>query len=128
MTTNPLFTQVKIAITQWLKNNGENFENKNVSIAILQDDEICLRVEFRFEKCLAEAIVTEPDFAPYRFVEFDAFSLHEEMSGEAWFGKYKAVPKRVHYWCDEKANNIEEIIENLNKAIDIVWEYNNKIS
>lgn len=59
--------------------------------------------------------VAEPDFAPYRFVSFEAVAI------------VNGVHDIVHAWYDEGGTAIEDIIKNLNNAIDVVLGYNNRI-
>ena len=109
---NPLFVEVREAISKWLKSNDEKLRNNNISIEILIDEKDCLRVELNFGKFLAEIFVEEPDFAPYRYVSFQCGDIVND------------VPVLLHFWYDEDGMGIEEIIENLDKAVTIVLEKN----
>lgn len=110
-----LFVKVKEIITQWIKNEEESFKNKSILIEIIKNTEDCLYVILNFGKCMAAIVVAEPDFAPYRFVSFEAVDIVD--------GNHRMV----HAWYDEEGDTIEDIIKNLNNAIDIVLEYNNRI-
>jgi len=110
---NSLFVEVREAISQWITSNNERLRNNNISLEILKDDKDCLRVELNFGKLLAEILVAEPDFAPYRYVSFQAV------------GVVNGVPNFVHFWYDEDGMGIKEVIKNLDKAVTIVWEKNN---
>ena len=110
---NPLFVEVREAISKWLESSNEQLRNKNISCEILKDDESCLRVELNFGELLAEILVEEPDWAPYRYVSFQAV------------GTVNGVPDLLHFWYDKEDTSIEEVIENLDKAVTVVWEHNN---
>lgn len=112
---NPLFVEVRGAISKWLKDNNEKFKNKNILLEVLKDDENCLRVELNFGELLAEILVEEPDFAPYRYVSFQAVGI------------VNGVPDLMYFWYDEEKTSVEDIIENLTKAIDVVFEYNYRL-
>lgn len=107
------FIEVREAIAQWLDSNQEKLEKNNISAEILKDNKSCLRVELNFGELLAEILVEEPDFAPYRYVSFQAGDI------------INGVPQMVYSWYDEEGNTIKEIIKNLDKAIDVALEYNN---
>ncbi len=107
---NLLFVKVKEIVTQWIKDKEEIF--KNVMIETIENTEDRLYVILNFGECMAAIVVAEPDFAPYRFVSFEAGAI------------VNGIHKIVHTWYDEEGTTIEEIIKNLNNAIDVVLEYN----
>ena len=65
--------------------------------------------------CMASIVVAEHDFAPYRFVSFEVAAIENGIS---------TMP---YSWYDECGSTIEKVIENLEKSVDIVFEYNSKI-
>ena len=111
---SPLFNDVREAISKWIKSNDENFSNKNILLEILKDDERCLRAELNFGEALAEILVVEPDFVPFRYVSFQAVGI------------LSTVPDLVHFWYDKEDTSIREVIENLDKAITAVWKITSK--
>ena len=110
---NPLFVKVKDIVTQWVKDKEENF--KNVMFETIENTEDRLYVILYFGECMAAIVVAEPDFAPYRFVSFEAGAIVND------------IHKIMHTWYDEEGTTIEQIIKNLNDAINVVLEYNNRI-
>jgi len=106
-----LFVEVRKSIAQWVNNKSEELKNKNISIEILKNNDECLRIEFNFGEVLAEILVTEDDYSPWHFVFFQAGDIVD------------GVPKMIHDWYDNDKTTIEEIIENLDKSIDIVFKY-----
>jgi hypothetical protein len=110
---NPLFGEVREAIFEWVKHSDEKLRNNNISVEILIDEVDCLRIEFNFGEILAEAIVEEACFEPYRYIYFRAIGI------------VNGVPDLLYFWYDEDGMGIEEIIEGLDKSITIVREKNN---
>lgn len=110
---NSLFVKVKEVVTQWIKDNEEKFKSKNIVIEIVENNKERLYVILNFGECMAAIVVAEPDFAPYRFVSFEVAAMENGIS---------TMP---YSWYDEEGNTIEEIIKNLDKAIDVALEYNN---
>jgi hypothetical protein len=112
--SNPLFVKVKEIVTQWMEENKESFKSKNIAIEIVKNTEECLYVILNLEECMAAIVVAEADFAPYRFVSFEAGNLVN--------GNYQVV----YTWYDEEGTTIEEVIKCLNNAMDIFLEYNSR--
>ena len=110
---NSSFVKVKEVVTQWIKDNEERFKNQNIVIEIVENDKERLYVILNFGECMAAIVVAEPDFAPYRFVSFEVAAMENGIS------------KMPYSWYDEEGNTMEEIIKNLDKAIDVALEYNN---
>jgi len=111
---DPVFVDIKKQVGQWLESNKEKLNSNNIFLETLRDNENCIRVELNFGKLLAEILIEKPTFAPYRYVSFQAGDI------------INGVFKMVYSWYDQEGVSIESILENLDKAIDIVWEYNNK--
>lgn len=109
---NSLFVNVKEIVTQWIKDNEGKFKSQNIMIEVVENNAERLFVIFNFGECMAEIIVGENDFAPYRFVAFEAVSLEN------------GVLTILYSWYDKEGDTIEEIITNLDKAIDVTLEYN----
>ena len=105
---HPSFFEARETVAQWVESNHKTLKNKRVSIVTLKDDEACLRVELNFGECLSEIIVSEPDFAPYRYVSFQAARIAN------------GIPDLLYSWYDKEETTTQEIIENLNKAMNIV--------
>jgi hypothetical protein len=110
---NSLFVKIKEAVTQWIKDDDEKFKSKNIILEIVENNKERLYVILNFGECMAAIVVAEPDFAPYRFVSFEAAAMKND------------IMTMPYSWYDEEGNTIEEIIKNLDKAIDIVLEYSN---
>ncbi|MNN18723.1 hypothetical protein D3C81_1319410 [compost metagenome] len=108
-----LFIGLKQAVAQWLNDIGGRFKSKNISVETATDTEECLYVILNFGECMAAVVVTKPDFAPYRFVSFEAMDIVD------------GVHEMIYSWYDEEGNTIEDITRNLDTALDVVWEYNN---
>lgn len=110
---NPSFVKVKEVVTQWIKDNEEKFKSENIVIEIVENNMERLYVILNFGECMAAIVVAEPDFAPYRFISFEVAAVENGIS---------TMP---YSWYDEEGNTIEEIIRNLDKAVDFALEYNN---
>ena len=107
-----LFVKIKEAVTQWIKNNECKFKSINIMIEIVENSEERLSAILNFGNCMASIVVAEPDFAPYRFVSFEVVAMEN------------GIATMPYSWYDESGNTIEKVIENLEKSVNIVFEYN----
>ena len=102
------FVEVKEAVAEWLWNSNEYFKEKNIALEIIKDEADILLAELDFGECLAEIVVDEPYFAPYRYVAFQAVKI------------VAGAPESFNFWYDGEGVSKEEIINNLNKAVKAV--------
>lgn len=110
---NSLFFKVKETVIQWINENSQKFVFKNIVMETIENKEELLYVILNFGGCMASIIVAKPDFAPYRFVSFEAVTME------------KGAHKMVYAWYDDEETTPEGIVRNLDKAINIVLEHNN---
>ncbi len=111
--SNLSFVKVKETVSIWIENNAKLFQNKDVSIETIEDNEDLLYFVLNFRKSMAAIVVAKPDFAPYRFVSFEAVNIEND------------IHNMIHTWYDHENTTVEEIIKNLNNSIDIVLKYSN---
>jgi hypothetical protein len=104
---NLLFIEIKKGIFKWVMDSYEELGDRNISVEILMNENDCLRIELNFGEFLAEILVEKPDFAPYRYVYFQAVGI------------VNGVPELLYFWYDNDETTIEEIIENLENAIKV---------
>lgn len=102
------FDTVMTTTFDWVKST-ENKYKSQIKTEILEHSDIIYRVIFETEHSLAELIVDNPCFAPYRFVSFLVYSAKDLSESEPIFSYY-----------DNKKSTIEKIIAQLNNGIDIL--------
>ncbi|MGG5342852.1 hypothetical protein [Enterococcus sp. AZ192] len=103
-----LYQSVKLFIAKWIDENKENIEQKNISISVIRDEETGLVVSFENDEVMAELVVEQPDFAPYRFVSFEVAAIED---GRA---------KIVYSWYDNDTTTKQEIDNALINGIDFI--------
>jgi len=106
-----LFLQVKENVTQWLLQNEVMFRSKNVVMEVVENSDERFYVILNFRKYMSAIIVATPDFAPYRFVAFELVEMVND------------TPTMRHSWYDSDDDAIEDIIENLEKSVNLALEY-----
>lgn len=100
------FDTIMTTTSNWIKSTKNKYKAQ-IKTEIIEHTDILYRVIFETEHSLAELIVNEPDFAPYRYVSFLVYSA-KHLS--------EAIPLFSYY--DNEESTIEEIIEQLNNGID----------
>ena len=83
----------------------------NLTVTVLKNDKTCYRVIIEFKNSMGEIIVSQPDFAPYRFVQIEILS---SISDEF---------KQIYYWGDENEDDLESIIFHIKKGIDYGMDF-----
>lgn len=102
------FDNVMTTAFDWVK-SIENKYKAQIKAEIIEHTDILYRVIFEAEHSLAELIVGEPDFAPYRYVSFLVYSSKHSSEASPLFSYY-----------DNETSTIEEIIAQLNNGINVL--------
>ena len=102
------FDNVMTTAFDWVK-SIENKYKAQIKTEILEHTDILYRVVFEGEHSLAELIVDNPCFAPYRYVSFLIYSANHSSESEPIFSYY-----------DNETSTIEEIIAQLNNGINVL--------
>jgi hypothetical protein len=113
--SSPTFTEAREAVARWLESSRGSLVDRGIVIGVVRDIDACLAVVLNFGECVADVVVEEPYFAPYRFVSFQALAMEDE------------TLKTVHFWYDDEGTTVEEIIKNLDNAIDVVAMHNDRV-
>lgn len=93
------FLQIKDSIANWVY--GIKNELHYLETDIVLDNLNSLRVIFESKEYLAELLVEQGYFTPYRFVKLEILPLSS------------ACPKPVYIWYDSQNDDINSIISNL---------------
>lgn len=96
--------EIKNKVLCIIEQKNREFVSSNIVIDILKNEESEFFAIFEKNNALAQIVIGEPDFSPYKFICFEILDIKSE--------------KIVHYWYDNEKTTIQEIIENIEKAID----------
>ena len=102
------YQSVKSFVVKWINENKEDIKDKDISISILRDDKSGFVVNFETDEVIAELIVEQPDFAPYRFVSFEVAAIEENRA------------KIVYSWYDNDNTFQQEIDDALKKGVEFI--------
>ena len=98
------FPKVMESVRMWFKSAQERCSQKTCA-EIVSDSDGVFRVFFESGGKMGELIVTQPDFAPYRFVSFQILRTDE-------------TP--VFCYFDSDSSSVREILENLDAGLQML--------
>ena len=78
---------------------------------IIINDNNCFRTIIEWEKCMGELLVEKAEFAPYRYVIFNIFSIITE----------EITP--VFCWYDSENDSLETIIKKIKEGLLMGFKY-----
>jgi len=110
-----LFSRVMQSVDSWLAMNETIFKYRNIEIEVIEKKMELLYVTLNFGNCMAAIVVAMSDYAPYSHVSFEAIAM------------VGSVHKIIYHWYDDEGSDISDIVENLDRAVNIVSEYCNAI-
>jgi len=111
MTDNNSFQTIKKEIISLVNANINKFKKQGVEIEEIKNSEDCYRIIFHFNNCMAQIIVDDHNFSPYRFVCFEVIGWIAEKS------------KIIYYFYDDSETDIEEILFQINKGFEFASNY-----
>lgn len=95
-------TDVLTALRAWLAGVG-------IPYRVEKDSPDGLWVVLDTDRALAELIVSEPDFAPYRFVSFTVLDPRLDVTAEPVFLFY-----------DDTSHTIDDILRELDRGLEVI--------
>lgn len=101
-----LFYEIKNLIIEWVQKNQKYFKDNNIEMNILRNETDGLVVGFENSSFMAEIVVENSNFAPYRFISFEVAAIIENQT---------AI---IYSWYDNDNTSKQEIEDNLKKGID----------
>lgn len=100
------FQQIKEQITNWVY--GKKTQLEYVKTDIDLDTQDSLRVFFESDDLLAELLVEQGLFTPYRFVKLEILNIASNK------------PVLIYAWYDSQNDDINTIINNLQIGLDYI--------
>ncbi|AYZ74470.1 hypothetical protein EGX98_10805 [Fusobacterium necrophorum] len=83
--------------------------SNNIEIEIVTDLELKYYAIFWKKENIAYIVIGNPNFAPYKNICFEIMEVESK--------------KIVYYWYDNEKTTLQEIVENIEKAIDYFITY-----
>lgn len=104
-------SEIKQEIQYILEKKNELFRLNNIIIDVVVDTSLNYFIVFEKENYFAEIIVGKEEYGPYKFVYFDMI------------GGDNASPEMLYAWYDNEETTLQEIVENIDKALDYFIAY-----
>ncbi len=101
--------EIKKEVLNIIEKKKEKLILNNIEIEIITNTELNYFTIFWKNKYVAQIIIGNPDFSPYRFICFEIIEIDSE--------------EIIYYWYDNEYSTIQEIIENINNSIDYFITY-----
>lgn len=98
-------------VRDWTNTIKQKYE-KQIKIDIIENSDILFRLDFETEYSIAELIVDNPYFAPYRYVSFLVYNVNQSSKAEPIFAYY-----------DNEASTIKEVVTKLDDGIKALINY-----
>ena len=96
------YFDVLCAVRQWINRNRVDWIKKGIKVK-RADNSDSIVLDLEFTNCLAQIVVENAEFAPYRYVSFQSVAISNETS--------------PYYWFDDNKTGIKTILNELDKAI-----------
>ena len=84
----------------------DNINHDIVNIETLIDNEKCYRVILETDKLLGELRVEHDEYAPFRFVIFEVYSVLYDNNDP------------IFLWYDNEKNNLADILNNIKRGLE----------
>ena len=105
------FEKIKRAIFEWSQGDLLKLMAQHDKLEMTKNNDSILLLDFTFNNCLAQLIVSKPYFAPYQFVSFEAMTLDSEKAQET------GEPEMVYFFYDSSEMTEETVIKELETGI-----------
>ena len=91
--------------------------SRHDEIVISKNNNEVLLFDLTFDNCIAQLIVSNPYFAPYQFVSFEAMTLDSEKA------KNTGKPEMVYFFYDSAIMSKREVLNELGMGIKYCSDY-----
>lgn len=108
------FAQIKEKVLEWgtaLLRNDVDF------IEMIKNEENVLIFDLTFQNCLAQIVVNDVFFAPYKNISFEAATIDSKKAIES------GQPDLIYFFYDSDDIPLEEVIEELDAGIEYCSNY-----
>lgn len=109
-TPDPLFEPIREAVCAWVEDVEKKYAGE-FRVERIQNKTDIFLVYFFLKECAAQVIVNDPEWAPYRYVGFEVFSIPGEKA------------KLVFSWYDSDEDDVDRIIQQLRAGMEYAVSY-----
>lgn len=109
-TPNTLFDSIRKAVCTWVNDVEKKYSTK-LSIDRIKNKPDIFLVYIFLKECAAQVIVNDPEWAPYRYVGFEVFSILDKKA------------ELVFTWYDSDKDDVDSVIQQLQSGIEYAMNY-----
>lgn len=109
-TPDPLFESIREAVCAWVEDVEKKYAGE-FRVERIQNKSDLFLAYFFLKECAAQVIVNDPEWAPYRYVGFEVFSIPEEKA------------QLVFSWYDSDEDDVDRIIQQLQAGMEYAVSY-----
>jgi len=110
------FEQMKHSVLEWYYDRFDVAQDKFNAVLTKNESDIIL-IDLSFKNCLAQIVVSDPFYAPYKYVSFETMTLDSTESQRTGY------PELVYFFYDSDEFEEGEVIEELNIGFDFSLNY-----
>lgn len=114
---NYRYEEIKKRVFEWSLKDIFRYLKKQDEIEVSRNNDEALIIDMTFDNCLAQLIVSNPTFAPYQFVSFEAMTLDSDKAQES------GIPDMVYFFYDTDEVSEKEVITELGIGIKYCSDY-----
>lgn len=111
------YDQIKDLLFKWVINDAVKFLKNKDKIEVSKNNSDALIIDLTFDYCLAQIIVSNPIFAPYQFLSFEALEFNcdniQQMKNS----------KMIYFFYDNYKTSKEDIINQLEIGLKYCSNY-----
>ena len=115
--SNYSYGEIKMQIFEWSQKDILRYLKEQDKMEIPKNNDDALIIDLTFDNCLAQVIVSNPTFAPYQFVSFEAMTLDSDKSQET------GIPELIYFFYDTDKMSEKDVIKELEVAIIYCSDY-----
>lgn len=117
MTTDYTFNHIKAVILQWYHTGLPKLLSTSDQAELTRNEPEVLLIDLTFQHCLAQISVSDPFFAPYQYVSFEAMTLDSRQS------QITGTPDIVYIFYDSQDTSQQEVLDKLAHGIKCCSAY-----
>ena len=115
--SNYNYDHIRKAVDEWRKSNLTRKLKKDAQIELSKDNKNVLIIDLTFKHCLAQIVVTDPGFAPYQYVSFEALALDSEKS------RRLGQAEMIYFFYDSPEFMMRDVMSELDNGIRYCSDY-----
>lgn len=102
------FSQIKSSVFRWYQNVGCHYLAERDAGMVSKNAEEILLIDLEFTNCIAQISVSNPSFAPFKFVSFEAISTALQDLGDL---------KLTYFFYDSDGMTEQEVLNELSLGV-----------